>query len=215
MRSGKRRGGILYRSGWPFEAHRIPFSQRSIPFSAFHFLFPDGRRDAAHHKQSGYGILEHFRHNISDHDAATGQTCVYGAGYCRCWVSDDGDWYWLIYRIHFVQEVHMPQMESDIGEDSNHQIHPPWQSGGQVEQIFKQGCSAALLHYACSYFEMARPVYTGCRQPSLSGPARRIRRSAQKSKQPLQSNCLIVTDGMDASPLHRTGSGEFQKGVLA
>ena len=24
-----------------------------------------------------------------------------------------------------------------------------------------------------------------------------------------------VTDGMDASPLHRTGSGEFQKGVLA
>ncbi|MHB1750306.1 MAG: hypothetical protein ACYCR3_09345 [Acidithiobacillus sp.] len=25
----------------------------------------------------------------------------------------------------------------------------------------------------------------------------------------------FVTDGMDASPLHRTGSGEFQKGVLA
>ncbi|MHB1494423.1 MAG: hypothetical protein ACYCUY_03105 [Acidithiobacillus sp.] len=24
-----------------------------------------------------------------------------------------------------------------------------------------------------------------------------------------------ATDGMDASPLHRTGSGEFQKGVLA
>ncbi|MHB9044174.1 hypothetical protein [Acidithiobacillus sp.] len=25
----------------------------------------------------------------------------------------------------------------------------------------------------------------------------------------------LATDGMDASPLHRTGSGEFQKGVLA
>ena len=78
-------------------------------------------------------ILEHFRCNISDYDAATGQTCVYGVGYCRCGVSDDGDWYGLIYRIHFVQEVHMPQVEPDIGEDSHHQIHPPWQPGGQVE----------------------------------------------------------------------------------
>jgi hypothetical protein len=61
----------------------------------------------------------------------------------------------------------MPQVEPDIGEYSDHQIHPPWQPGGQVEQIFKQGCSAASLHYACSYFEMAGPAYTGCLQPSL------------------------------------------------
>ena len=64
----------------------------------------------------------------------------------------------------------------------------------QVEQIFKQGCSATSLHYACSYSEMAGPVYTDLSTaiPDVVLPGE-LDDPHRKATSPLQTNTAIVT----------------------